>query len=246
MIWNTYHDLLTHLLDDLEDTQGPVIDQAARLLAETVTSGHSIFAFGCNHSSLLVQEIYYRAGGFILVNPLFAPGIHLEVEPPLMTSDMETLPGLAAVVLKHSALTDGDVLIVVSTSGRNAVPVEMAEGAKLRGAQLIALTSLAYRQAPSRAPSGRRLHELADLVLDSRVPIGDAALPIPGTSELMGPVSTVAGVFLLNALMARTVELLVADGAEAPIFRSGNVDAGRSHNEAMLERYAGQIHYSPR
>lgn len=244
MIWNTYHDVLTHLLDDLESSQGPAIEQAAHVLRDTIMAGHSIFAFGCNHSSLLVQEIYYRAGGFALVNPLFAPGVHLEVEPPLVTSDMESLPGLAEIVLKHSALAAGDVLLVVSTSGRNAVPVEMAERAKARGAYVIALTALAYgQQSESRAPSGHRLHEIADLVFDNKVPPGDAALPIPGSSAIMGPVSTVAGAFLLNALMARTVEILVAEGLEAPVFKSGNLDSGREYNEALFRRYDQQIHY---
>lgn len=244
MLLDTYKEILTGLIDELAVSQGDTLESAARILRDTVKSGHSIFGFGCNHSSLLIQEIYYRAGGFMLINPLFAPGMHLEVQPPLVTSDMESLPGLARVVLDNSPLGEGDVLLIVSTSGRNAVPVEMAEGAKARGAKVIALTSLKYSSGvKSRAPSGQCVPDVADLVLDNGAPAGDAALSIKGLPVPMGPVSTVTGAFLLNTLVARTVELLVEEGLEAPVFRSGNLDQGRAYNEALLARYANQIHY---
>jgi uncharacterized phosphosugar-binding protein len=235
---------VVELLTSLSRSQAATLDAVADRMVTAIAEGHSIFAFGCSHSGLLVQEIYYRAGGLAVINPLFGPGMDLVTDPPLLTSDMEKTPGLARLILDHSPLTSGDLLIVVSTSGRNAVPVEMAEEGRRRGATIVALTSLAYSQSvDSRAPSGRRLFEVADFVLDNGAPPGDALLTLPGVPMPVAPVSTITGAFLLQALVALVAERLGARGLPVPVFQSGNLDAGRRHNEAVLSRHRHQIHY---
>lgn len=244
MILDQFSKEVTRLIASLAARQQGVLEAVAQAMSDAIVGHHSVFAFGCSHSGLLVQEICYRAGGLMLVNPLFGPGMNLATDPPLLTSDMERLPGLADRILDNSALGAGDLLIVVSSSGRNAVPVEMAEGARRRGASVVAVTALAYTQAvASAAPSGRRLFEVADWVLDNGAPLGDAVLEIPGLDAPMGPVSTITGAFLLQALMAMVAEQLVARGADVPVFRSGNIDGARAQNEAVFQRYASQIHY---
>lgn len=244
MILEQFSREVTRLIASLAVQQQAVLEDAAQAVSDAISNHHSVFAFGCSHSGLLVQEIYYRAGGLMLVNPLFGPGMNLAIDPPLLTSDMERVPGLAARILDNSALGSQDLLVVVSSSGRNAVPVEMAEGAKRRGASVVAVTSLAYTQAvASAAPSGRRLFEVADWVLDNGAPLGDAVLEIPGLDAPMGPVSTITGAFLLQALMAMAAERLVAKGVDVPVFRSGNIDGARARNEAVFQQYAAQIHY---
>lgn len=247
MLLDTFSELVVSKIRALAESQRDMMERVAAAMAETVEAEGSLFVFGCSHSGLLAQDIYYRAGGLMLVNLISGPGMHLETDPPLLTSDMERMPGLAARILAHTALKKGDLLLVVSTSGRNAVPVEMAEEAKNRGARVVALTSVAYTDAvASHAPSGRRLFEAADFVLDNGAPLGDAGLAVPGVDVPMGPLSSITGTFLLHALMAMTAERLAARGREAPVFRSGNLDGGREYNEAMFRRYHDQIHYPHR
>jgi len=138
----TYLNAVIELLEEVRDEEQEGLEAAAALMAEAVTSGHSLFAFGCSHSSLPVQDIVYRAGGFMLVNPIYAPGVEaLTTRPTTLGSAMEQLPGYAKAVLDNSPLQPGDVLIVVSVAGRNALPVEFAELAHERGVTVIGLTS---------------------------------------------------------------------------------------------------------
>ncbi|MGC8488815.1 MAG: sugar isomerase domain-containing protein [Clostridia bacterium] len=247
MLLETFASLVTDRIRTLADEQQTLMEQIADAMADTVAARGSLFVFGCSHSGLLAQDVFYRAGGLMLVNLISSPGMDLATDPPLLTSDMERMPGLAACILDHTPLGAGDLLLVISTSGRNAVPVEMAEQARARGARVVALTSVAYTSAvESHAPSGRRLAEVAHFVLDNGAPVGDAALPVPGLDTAMGPLSSITGTFLLHALMAMTVERLQSRGVDAPVFRSGNLDGGREYNEAMFRRYHDQIHYPHR
>jgi uncharacterized phosphosugar-binding protein len=247
LLLEAFSEMVTKRIQELTSRQAGVIGQVADIMADTAVAGGSLFVFGCSHSGLLAQDIYYRAGGLMLVNLIAGPGMDLTQDPPLLTSDMERLPGLAARILAHTALQTGDLLLVISTSGRNAVPVEMAEEARERGARVVAMTSLAYATAvTSHAPSGRRLHEVADFVLDNGAPVGDAALNVPGVEAPMGPLSSITGTFLLHALCALTALRLAERGIAAPVFLSGNLDGGREYNEAMFRRHHAQIHYPHR
>jgi len=243
-VMTAWNDLVRQSLDRALTTQRPSLEAAAEALAGALAAGRSFFAFGCNHSRLLVDELFYRAGSLVPVNPIDVPGLRLDTPSPLTGSDLEKLPGLARRVLDHTPLGQGDVLLVVSTSGRNTVPVEMAEEGKARGAWIVALTSLAYAVSqPSLAPSGRRLHEVADVVLDHGAPPGDAALAVPGVGPAMGPLSTILGAALLHGWMARTAELLAERGVEPPVFQSANQPGGGDWNRALLARWEAQIHW---
>ncbi len=247
MLLETFSEIVIGKIEDLTRRQAGPLQQVADVMAATAEARGSLFVFGCSHSGLLAQDIYYRAGGLMLVHLIAGPGMDLTKDPPLMTSDMERLPGLSARILAHTPLKAGDLLLIISTSGRNAVPVEMAEEAKARGAVVVAMTSLDYASSvASQAPSGRRLHEVADYVLDTGTPIGDAALSVPGVEAPMGPLSSITGTFLLHALCALAAECLAARGVPVPVFRSGNLDGGREYNEAMFRRYHTQIHYPSR
>ena len=240
-----YLTMVTDLIQQIEAEQTQNIEQAAQLIAQATASGHSFFAFGCSHSGLLVQDIYYRAGTFMLVNPLFGPGMSLSNDfPPTKTSAMERLPGLAAIILNSSPVSAGDVLLIVSTSGRNEVPVEMAKLAKARGLSVIVITSIAYSEAlPSHDPEGLHVHELADVVIDNKAPAGDASLALAGIPAPVGPVSSVTGTAILHALMCCTAERLLEMGVTPPVYMSGNLEGGPQYNREMLKKYQNAIHY---
>lgn len=201
-------------------TQLPAIQEAAAAVAASLASGHRLWAFGTGHSHLLVEEVWGRAGGMSRVHPILEPSLMLH-EGLLKSSLLERRPGLAADLLEIHPVADGDTLLVVSNSGRNAVPVELAAQARERGATVIALTSLAHSRAvSSRAPSGMRLFEVADIVLDNRGVPGDAV--VPHEPHAVGPTSTVVGALLLNAMVVEVVSRMESAGTPVETLSSLN------------------------
>ncbi|MCX7599756.1 MAG: SIS domain-containing protein [Armatimonadetes bacterium] len=239
-----YFDAVEQGLRRLRETQLPVLQEAARLLADTIERGGTIFAFGATHSFAIAAELVYRTGGLMLINPIYPHGMDLSVRPMTMTSQLERLPDLGRVLLENSPAQRGDALIIASTSGRNAVAIDMALAAKERDVKTIAVTSVEYSNAvASRHPSGKRLMEVCDIVLDNCAPAGDAAVAIAGLAEKTGPLSTVLGCAVVNALVAETIGLLIARGIEPPVFLSANLDGGDEHNARLLSQYRDRIHY---
>ena len=240
----TYLDLCLGVLSRVKAEQMEKIAEAAKIIADAIAGRHTFFAFGCTHSNLPVQDVFYRAGGLMLVNPIFPPGLALDVRPPTMTSEMERLEGYGQVFFQHVPAKPGDVLLLISTSGRNAVPVDIALEAKQRGMKLIVITSLAYSQAvSSRHPSGKKVYELGDVVLDNYSPKGDAVLSVEGLPQKTGSTSGVVGSVLMHAIISQVVQNLVDAGLTPPIYLSGNLDGGAEHNARMLEAYRDRIFY---
>ena len=205
------------------DTQLGAIRVAAGLVADALASGKTFWVFGTGHSHALAEELYGRAGGLADVRAILEPGLMLH-EGLQKSSLLERLPGLADVLLEINPLAAGDVVLIASNSGRNAVPVEFALGARARGVQVIALTSLAHSNAvTSRAPGGQRLFETADVVLDNCGEPGDALIKVPGTPEPTGATSTLVGALLLQALTVEVVTRLTDRGQPPNILRSLNV-----------------------
>ncbi|NIK54953.1 sugar isomerase domain-containing protein [Kribbella shirazensis] len=205
------------------DTQLGAIRVAAGLVADALAGGKTFWVFGTGHSHTLAEELYGRAGGLADVRAILEPGLMLH-EGLQKSSLLERLPGLADVLLEINPLAAGDVVLIASNSGRNAVPVEFALGARERGVQVIALTSLAHSNATtSRAPGGQRLFETADVVIDNCGIPGDALIEVPGTPERTGATSTLVGALLLQALTAEIVTRLSERGLTPNVLRSLNV-----------------------
>jgi len=242
---NKYLDTVINLLSRLKDEEMDSIEQAAKLIAAAIEQGHSLFAFGCTHSSLPIQDLVYRAGGLMLVNPLFGPGITaLDIKPTTISSAMEQMEGYAKVILDNSPLKSGDVLILVSVSGRNAVPVELAQIAQERGIKVIGVTSREYSESvTARHSSGKKMNDFADVLLDNKAPKGDAVLEAKEVPQKFTPVSGVTSIALLQALIAATIENLLSRGIVPPIFLAANVDGGKEYNARLLAQYHDRIFY---
>lgn len=239
-----YLDAIIHLLQQIRETQGEAIERAAQAIAAAIQADHLVYAFGPTHASLLAQELFYRAGGLVPVNPILPPGLTTDIRPATLTSKLERLPGLGAQILSETPIEAGDVLIVHSVSGRNAAAVEMAQGARQRGVFVIVVTSLAYSRATQpRQPGMPRLFEVADLVLDDLAPVGDALIELEGQPQKVGPSSTVTGAAIVNAIVVRTAELLLQRTGDMPVFMSANLDGGDDHNRRWLEHYKGRLTY---
>lgn len=239
-----YLDLVIELLKEVRETQREVIEQAAHVVADCILADHLVYVFGASHAGILAQELFYRAGGLVPVNPLLPPGLVTDVRPITLTSRLERLPGFGSQIIAESPVERGDVMIVHSVSGRNAVAVEIAQGARERGATVIAVTSLNYsRSVQPRQPGMPRLFEVADLVLDNRAPVGDALVELAGLGQRAGPSSTVTGAAMLNAVMVKAAEIILKRSGNAPVFLSANIDGGDEHNQRWLEHYRGRLTY---
>lgn len=212
------------LLDKAERCQMDRIGQAGKVIADAMAQEGTLHMFGTGHSHMLAEELYVRAGGLACVNAILEPSLMLH-EDPVRAAELERQEGLAAEILAKHEMRAGDLLIVVSNSGRNPVPIEMALLARERGLMVIALTSLDHSQAvTSRHSSGRRLFAVADIVLDNGGEVGDAVLEVEGHPTKACPTSTVMGAAILNAVVATTIEQMLGMGVVPSVLVSSNVD----------------------
>ncbi|KUJ69853.1 hypothetical protein ACZ90_08675 [Streptomyces albus subsp. albus] len=240
-----YFDAAIGLLQRVRDEEAERIGAAGALVADTVAAGGRLFAFGAGHSSLPAQDVVYRAGGLALVNLLPVPGVvGVDVVPATLGSALERVDGLAGAALDTSPARAGDLLFVISLSGRNALPVEMARNARALGLKVIGVTSVVYATGTtSRHSSGTFLKDHCDLVLDSKIPVGDAELTAEGVGAPFAPASTVVTSALMQAVMATAAGELAARGIDPPMLRSGNVDGGHEWNGRVMAEYADRIFY---
>lgn len=233
------------LLDRIVVEDSDELTKAATLLADAIEGDGRIFSWGSTHSSTTMQDIYVRAGGLMVINAIFIPGLEaLQTGPFGITSQIERLHGYAEVVLNYTPIRKGDVLIVVSVSGRNAVPIEMAKVAKERGIKVIAVTGYEYSKSVTpRHPDGKNMYEYADVVLDNKAKAGDAILSAEGCPTKFCPVSGITSTAVLQCLIAETVEILLTRKITPPVFMAQNVDGGEEFNNKMFEKYKDKIFY---
>lgn len=240
----TYFRRAIETLERVAASQTEALAQAAERMVGAITDGKAIYSFGASHSFMITEELVYRTGGLMLVNPIYPHGMNLFVRPMTSTSKLERVPGLGKVLLDTAPVAAGDIVLVTSTSGRNPVPIDLAIAARERGASIIGITALAYTDAvTSRHPQGLKLKDVCDVLLDNGAPHGDAAVTIEGFAQAVGPLSSITGIALANALMVETVDRLVAQGYTPPVFVSANLDEGDAFNARLLAENQHRIHY---
>ena len=240
-----YIDKIQKLLNVVKEQDKENITKATDLIVRANEKKNSIYVFGASHAGILAQELYYRAGGMITINPIFGKEVMLDRQPITFTSDMERLTGYGTQLGKTVDFKQNDVLILHSVSGRNPIIIDLAIYAKKRGVKIIALTNLNYSKSViSRHPSGKRLFELADIILDNHGDIGDAACDIPGAEQKVGPTSTVIGAAILDEIVVDASRKIVRDlHHDSPVFYSTNLDGGGQKNKKLAYEYKDMIHY---
>ena len=235
--YQAIHDLLREALDRERDR----MEQVAELIARSVENGGLVYITGTGHAHMLAEEPFYRAGGLAAVHPVLLPSLMLH-EGAVRSSRLERLPGLAREAMHDLELGPGDVLVVASNSGRNAFPVEAALVGRERGTPVVALTSVPHSsRTSSRHPSGEKLMDVADVVLDTGVPYGDATVQLGEGGPAVGPASTMSAAFMLNAVMARATQLLIERGAPADVYASANLEEGESMSPERLAYWRSRI-----
>ncbi|TDD11384.1 sugar isomerase domain-containing protein [Nonomuraea deserti] len=239
----TYADRVLDLAHQVAESQAEPVRKAAALLVPSLRADGVVNAFGSGHSEAIAMEIAGRAGGLVPSNRLTPRDLVLYGgQPPgVLTPELERDPAVARQIYDLAPVAPQDVFVLISSSGVNGTVVELASIVKDQGHPLIALTSVKHStQMTSRHPSGSKLLDLADVVLDNGAPYGDALLDLPGGGSY-GAVSTITSALLAQMVVTEAVDELVAMGETPPIYLSANVAGGDEHNKALESRYAGRI-----
>lgn len=225
------------VVNKIKDTQTSQLEAASSLISEAILNGHKFFVTGSGHSHTVAEEFYGRAGGLACVTPILTTELTL-TEHPTKSSLIERLDGYATILADLYGISEGDVVLIASNSGRNAYPVEMALEAHNRKASVIAITSLKHSQScVSRAKSGKRLFEVADVVIDNCGELGDAGLKLDNIEATLLPTSSIANAFIAQAITVQTSVNLKEKGMEPPVFVSLNVMGTENRNDEYFKKY---------
>ena len=240
-----YIQKVKELIKIIEKEESEKMQESIDLFLKTLRDNKSIYIFGASHAGILSQEAFYRAGGFALINPIFAPEVSVEREPITLTSKMERLEGYGETIASAVNFQEGDLLIVHSVSGRNPVTIEIAKAAKDAKAYVIGITNLQYsKSVTSRHSTGKNMYEFCDVVLDNHGEIGDACVEVYPALQKVGPTSTVIGSTILNAIIVEVARnVAIENDGKIPFFASANMDGGDKFNRELFETYKKQIHY---
>jgi uncharacterized phosphosugar-binding protein len=232
-----YHQATKALLDRVVETNQKSFLKAIEWMAKTIIEDRIIHTFGTGHSHMIGLELFVRAGGLANVNA-FLDSIVMTSEGARRSAEIERICGVSKVLWDQHHIEKEDLFIVISNSGRNAMPIEMAERAKANGNKVIAITSIEQsKKYPVRIEGQKKLYEIADLVLDNCVPPGDGMLQIGG--ELTGAASTISGCFIVNLMATEAMKIATEHGVKLPIYFSQNIDG--FDNESLYKRYEKRI-----
>ena len=232
-----YGDKIIDVIKNAEEKNKEVIKELAVKFAENIEADKVIHTFGTGHSHMLGIELFARAGGLGNVDAMLDPDT-LTSFGAQRSGAMEKTSGVSDVIYDSYNIQPGDIMIITSNSGRNAMPIEMAMRCKKEGVYTIALTNLEQsKNQTSRHPSGKRLFEVVDCVVDSCVPTADATLDLDGIKT--GPASSIVTMFLVNTIVSEAIKIVLSHGKRPYVFQSQNVDG--FDNNAIYEHFKGRV-----
>lgn len=238
-ILNFYHTIQKKLHQAFQQKKELFV--AATWVAEALENQGWIYTSGTGHSHLLAEEIFFRAGGFARVRPIFDEGLMLHLSAS-QSSLLERESGYGLKAMIDFPIEERDVFVISSNSGRNTASIEMAQFAKEKGAKVIVLTNFKHsKSVESRHPSGLMLFEIADLFLDNFGEIGDASIELSGLQSKVGATSTILGAAMLQAIMVQAAAILTKKGILPEIFSSSNTEEGERYNQGLLEKYKPEV-----
>lgn len=241
-----YLHAIVSLLEEIEEKEQQSITKAADILAKKVSEGRLINVIGTGgHSNMAVEEVFWRAGGLAAVNGILDAGTNL-IHGAKRSNFVERTPGYARSIMNAYRIHEGDVLIIVNAYGINSFSIDCALECEEKKITSIGITSTSFAdsipmESPARHPSGKNLHELADIFIDNHLPFGDAVVEVDGIEQNMGPTSTFVNSFTINLLMIRTAEKLVEMGVEVPVWTSANLPRGDKMNKKLEDSYIPRV-----
>mgnify|MGYP000011448759 CR=1 FL=1 len=232
---------ICQMLREIEENEMEAIEQAALAAYNSIKNGGLLHVFSTGHSHMIVEELFYRAGGLIPINPILSSDLMLH-EKAITSTLLERMPGKAEQVLKDSNLSPGDTIIISSNSGINIVPVEAAIYAKSKGLTVVCITSRKVsEELEPRHPAGLKLFQVSDIVIDNHAPMGDGLLEVPGSNQLTGGASTFGSLFIGQRIVLKIENMYIAEGKTPPIYMSANLPGGDDYNQKIIDQYKGRI-----
>jgi len=245
-VHETYLDKAKAILDRLASEEAESIVRAGAAIADRVADDRLIYVIGPGgHSQIGAEEVFSRAGGLAAIYSFIDDGFYLG-NGAGRSMRIERTPGYARALLREVEFDDRDLLIIVNAYGINSATIDSAMYAHELGMTTIGVTSVANQRGlpqghPSRHPSGRDLCDLVDILVDTKMPLGDALLEIEGVPQPVGPVSTMVNAYAMNAIMLEAMVELVRRGVEPPVWKSSNSPGGDEANTAIIERYRTRV-----
>ncbi len=242
MFVQQYSDAVFRVLHEVFDQETEKIEKAGAMLADTLQNDGLLHVFGCGHSHIVEEELFFRAGGLAAANAIFETSVMLH-EGASKSSRIERMSGYAPLVLEGYPIASGDCFLIVSSSGINPFPIEMAQEAKRRGAKVIGISSFLYLEKPSREANGLHLPDVCDLCIDNHVPVGDATIEVRRDGTRAGPVSSLASVCIANSVVLAACDRLRERGIEPEVYKSGNCEGSDAHNADLIRRFRARIRH---
>lgn len=234
--------MLERIIEENQETLPRVIEETARRVREDKL----IYVYGPGgHANLATQEAFFRAGGLMNIAAILDEGTLLS-SGARRSMSMERTPGYGRIVIDNSGLGEDDLILIVNSYGMNSAVIDSTLRAKELGATVVGVSSRQHAETigaehPARHPSKQNLHDLADLFLDSLVPVGDAVIDLGEAVPPAGAVSTFANAFLMNAIQVLTIERVLQDGTRPAVWTSGNAPGGDEANAKLVDRFTGRI-----
>lgn len=231
---NKVYSCVIDLIKQLESSQKENVEQAARLFADALKNGGMLQAFGSGHSQAGASELCFRAGGFIPTKQIKEPA----------GGAYEGIEGVGTQFMKKVDVREHDVIVLISNSGRNPLPIEIAIAAKAKGAKILVITSLnSSKKLKSKHSSGKNLYEFGDVVLDNCVGDGDAMITLDGLDTEICGMSAITTAVLIQATVCRAAQMLLEEGIVPPVFKSQNIEGGAEYNDALLTQYFDRMYH---
>jgi len=240
MFIDMYYKNVINLLNEIYKNEKESIMKAGLKIAEVVKQDKLVHVFGCGHSHMIAEELFYRAGGIAPINPIFDTSVMLH-SGAQKSSSLEKKSGLAKLTLSDYVIEEGDIIIIASNSGINPYPIEIGIEAKKKGAYVIGVVSDAYKEEPSRSKENLHLENVCDLIINNHVLYGDASIKVAESGVKAGPLSSISLFYIVNSIVLAACEYLVEEDITPPIFTSGNVPNGKEKNKELIDKYKYRV-----
>ena len=239
--YQEYYKAVLGMLDEIHDSQSEKIEEAAQIVCETIAEGGLLHTLGVGHSHCLTEDVFWRAGTLVPIHAILELSMTGTTEIT-KSAYMEKLEGTGPIICDYHRIAPPDALLTVSNSANNAMPIDVAMEASKRGVKVIAICSVTYANSlHARHSSGKKLIDVADVVIDNCGKVGDTCLTLEGLEQGLGPTSTITGSYIINAVLVQAAAELHNAGNVPEIYWSGNLEGGMEANRHYHEKYWARI-----